>query len=89
MPVITLIFAILFAIFCYFVGAAKGYSGVGCAIAGFFGGLIATIILFILPDKQEAAERESAQREEIQHLKDRIAQLEAAQSKDEVPTETE
>ena len=55
-----------------------------CGVAGFFGGLIAIIVIALLPNRveeqEEAARRESAQNAEITALKNKIRDLEAAQN---------
>jgi len=83
----VLLFAILFAVACYAVGSSKGYDGNTCAVAGFFGGIVALIVLFILPDKAQeeadAARREASRDAEISALKRRISELEAQHLKEE------
>lgn len=78
-----LILIIIFVAIAAALGSSKGYSGALCGVAGFFGGLIAIIIIALLPDKtqeQEAAARREAERnDEITELKKRIQDLEAAQ----------
>lgn len=80
---LTLLFPILFAVACYVLGTAKGYSGALCALAGFFGGLISLIVILLLPDREEeqaaSARRDSWRNEELSALKRRISELEAAQ----------
>ena len=90
----VLLFAILFAVACYAVGSSKGYDGGTCAVAGFFGGIVALIVLFILPDRAQeeadAARREASRDAEISALKRRISELEAQQPKEDTasPAET-
>lgn len=78
-----LILVIVFVAIAAMLGSSKGYSGVLCGVAGFFGGLIAIIVIALLPNRVEeqeaAARRESAQNDEITALKKRIRDLEAAQ----------
>ena len=61
-----------------------------CGVAGFFGGLIAIIVIALLPNRveeqEEAARRESAQNAEITALKNKIRDLEAAQNAKAAPT---
>ena len=55
-----------------------------CGVAGCFGGLIAIIVIALLPNRveeqEEAARRQSAQSAEIAALKNRIRDLEAMQN---------
>ena len=55
-----------------------------CGVAGCFGGLIAIIVIALLPNRgeeqEEAARRQSAQNAEIAALKNRIRDLEAMQN---------
>ena len=78
-----IILVIIFVAIAAALGSSKGYSGALCGVAGFFGGLIAIIVIAILPDKnqerEEAARRESSRNNEITALKKRIRDLEAAQ----------
>ena len=69
---------IIFAVVCYIVGTSKGYNGIVCAVAGFFGNLLALIVLFLLPDKAEAQIETQQLEAEISALKQRIAELETA-----------
>ena len=79
-----IILVIIFVIIAAALGSSKGYSGVLCGVAGFFGGLIAIIVIARLPNRveeqEEAARRESAQNAEITALKNKIRDLEAAQN---------
>lgn len=82
----AIIFAIIFAAISAAYGSSKGYSGGLCFIAGLFGGLIAIIIIAILPNKKEeeqeqayAQRRASAQSREIAALKEQIRDLKEAQ----------
>lgn len=79
-----LIFVIIFIAIAAALGSSKGYSGVLCGVAGCFGGLIAIIVIALLPNRVEeqeaAARRESAQNAEITALKNKIRDLEAAQN---------
>lgn len=78
-----IIFMVAFVVIAALMGSEKGYSGVLCGVAGFFGGLIAIIIIALLPNKTEADEaaacREAEHNDEIAALKKRIRDLEAAQ----------
>ena len=55
-----------------------------CGVAGYFGGLIAIIVIALLPKRvegqEEIARRQSAQDAEITELKNRIRDLEATQN---------
>ena len=79
-----IILIILFIAIAAALGSSKGYSGVLCGVAGCFGGLIAIIVIALLPNRveeqEEAARRQSAQNAEITALKNRIRDLEAAQN---------
>ena len=81
---LVLLFNTICAVACYVLGEPKGYSGGVCAVAGFFGGLVAILIIALLPDRAEeaarAARRDSARDREIEALKNRIAQLESTQA---------
>lgn len=79
-----ILFIIIFIAIAAALGSSKGYSGVLCGVAGCFGGLIAIIVIALLPNRveeqEEAARRQSAQDAEITELKQRIRDLEAARS---------
>ena len=79
-----LILVIIFIAIAAALGSSKGYSGVLCGVAGCFGGLIAIIVIALLPNRveeqEEAARRQSAQNAEITALKNRIRDLEAMQN---------
>lgn len=79
-----LILVIIFIAIAAALGSSKGYSGVLCGVAGCFGGLIAIIVIALLPnrveEREEAARRQSAQNAEIAALKNRIRDLEAMQN---------
>jgi len=79
-----LILVIIFIAIAAALGSSKGYSGVLCGVAGCFGGLIAIIVIALLPnrveEREEAARRPSAQNAEIAALKNRIRDLEAMQN---------
>ena len=79
-----IILIIIFIAIAAALGSSKGYSGVLCGVAGCFGGLIAIIVIALLPNRleeQEAAvRRQSAQNAEITALKNRIRDLEAMQN---------
>ena len=79
-----IILIILFIAIAAALGSSKGYSGVLCGVAGCFGGLIAIIVIALLPNRveeqEEAARRQSAQNAEIAALKNRIRDLEAMQN---------
>ena len=79
-----LILVIIFIAIAAALGSSKGYSGVLCGVAGCFGGLIAIIVIALLPNRLEeqeaAARRQSAQNAEITALKNRIRDLEAMQN---------
>ena len=85
-----IILVIIFVIIAAALGSSKVYSGVLCGVAGFFGGLIAIIVIALLPNRveeqEEAARRESAQNAEITALKNKIRDLEAAQNAKAAPT---
>lgn len=78
-----IILIILFVIFAAVIGSEKGYSGALCGVAGFFGGLIAIIIIALLPNRkqeqEDTARREAEHNDEISQLKKRIQELEANQ----------
>ena len=79
-----IILIIIFIAIAAELGSSKGYSGVLCGVAGCFGGLIAIIVIALLPNRLEeqeaAARRQSAQNAEITALKNRIRDLEAMQN---------
>lgn len=79
---IYVLFCILMAIACYAVGVSKGYSAGVCIAAGFFGNLIALLVLLLLPDQlQEEANAAHAldyRDREIAALQKRVTQLEEA-----------
>ena len=82
----AIILLIVFVAISAALGSSKGYNGVLCGVAGFFGGLIAIIIIAILPNKKEeeqeqeyARYRASQQDKEIMALRKQIRDLEAAQ----------
>lgn len=79
-----IILIIIFIAIAAALGSSKGYSGVLCGVAGCFGGLIAIIVIALLPNRveeqEEAARRQSAQNAEITALKNRIRDLEAMQN---------
>ena len=79
-----ILFIIVFIAIAAALGSSKGYSGVLCGVAGCFGGLIAIIVIALLPNRveeqEEAARRQSAQDAEITELKQRIRDLEAARN---------
>ena len=79
-----IILIIIFIAIAAALGSSKGYSGVLCGAAGCFGGLIAIIVIALLPNRLEeqeaAARRQSAQNAEITALKNRIRDLEAMQN---------
>ena len=85
-----IILVIIFIAIAAALGSSKGYSGVLCGVAGCFGGLIAIIVIALLPNRVEeqeaAARRESAQNAEITALKNKIRDLEAAQNAQAAPT---
>ena len=85
-----LILVIIFIAIAAALGSSKGYSGVLCGVAGCFGGLIAIIVIALLPNRveeqEEAARRELAQNAEITALKNKIRDLEAAQNAQAAPT---
>ena len=79
-----IILVIIFIASAAALGSSKGYSGVLCGVAGCFGGLIAIIVIALLPNRveeqEEAERRQSAQDAEITALKNKIRDLEAAQN---------
>ena len=79
-----ILFIIIFIAIAAALGSSKGYNGVLCGVAGCFGGIIAIIVIALLPNRieeqEEAARRQSAQDAEITELKQRIRDLEAAQN---------
>ena len=79
---LALLYSILCAVACYALGVPKGYGGAICGVAGFFGGILAIIIIALLPDKAEeqyrAEVKQSNQDKEISELKRRIAELESS-----------
>lgn len=79
-----IILVIIFIAIAAALGSSKGYSGVLCGVAGCFGGLIAIIVIALLPNRveeqEEAERRQSAQDAEITALKNKIRDLEAAQN---------
>lgn len=79
-----LILVIIFIAIAAALGSSKGYSGVLCGVTGCFGGLIAIIVIALLPNRveeqEEAARRQSAQNAEITALKNKIRDLEAMQN---------
>lgn len=85
-----IILIIIFIAIAAALGSSKGYSGVLCGVAGCFGGLIAIIIIALLPNRVEeqeaAARRQSAQNAEITALKNKIRDLEAAQTAQAAPS---
>ncbi len=92
MLILMLLLCGLFALICYSMGVKKGYSGVLCVLAGFFGNVSSIVILALLPDvaaEQEQRDQEARRhREEIEALKRRIAELEAVRKAEE-PEATE
>ena len=80
---LSLLLSILCAVASYAIGTPKGYGATLCAVAGFFGGIIAIIVILLLPDQVEefarTTARDNARDQEIADLKKRIAELEAAQ----------
>ena len=89
---LTLLMAGLFAALCYCIGVPKGYSAAICIVGGIFGGLIAVIVLLLLPDREQEAVEYSRRKEsydrEISALKQRISELEAVQKPSESETES-
>ena len=85
-----IILVIIFIAIAAALGSSKGYSGVLCGVAGCFGGLIAIIVIALLPNRveeqEEAERRQSAQDAEITALKNKIRDLEAAQNAKAAPT---
>lgn len=79
---VYVLFCILMAAACYMVGVSKGYSAGICIAAGFFGNLIALLVLLLLPDQlQEEASAAHAldyRDREIAALQQRVTQLEEA-----------
>ena len=92
MLILMLLLCGLFALICYSMGVKKGYSGVLCVLAGFFGNVSSIVILALLPDvaaeQEQRDQEERRHREEIEALKRRIAELEAARKEAE-PEATE
>lgn len=84
MLLLSLLLSILCAVACYALGVPKGYGGAICGVAGFFGGILAIIIIALLPDKSEekyrAEVKQSNQDKEISELKRRIAELESSKT---------
>lgn len=82
-----ILFIIIFIAIAAALGSSKGYNGVLCGVAGCFGGLIAIIVIALLPNRveeqEEVARRQSAQDAEITELKQRIRDLEAARNAEE------
>lgn len=82
----TLLFSLLFVLivtmYCSRKGAEKGYDALLCGVGGFVGGIVAVIVILLLPDR--AVEQEQHYRErssytnEIAELRRRVAALEAA-----------
>lgn len=93
MLILMLLLCGLFALICYSMGVKKGYSGVLCVLAGFFGNVSSVVILALLPDvaaeQEQRDQEERRHREEIEALKRRIAELEAARKADEPEAEEE
>lgn len=83
----ALIICLILGVLCYLVAASKGYSAFLAALGGFLGGfpsgLVLLIVLILLPDRNvehaELSTRLDDCRREIDALKQRIADLEAAQ----------
>ena len=55
-----LILVIIFIAIAAALGSSKGYSGVLCGVAGCFGGLIAIIVIALLPNRVEEQEEAAA-----------------------------
>ena len=70
----------------YALGVGKGYDGFVCGWAGFFGGVLAIVIVALLPDKTEeishAQVTKSNHEKEIAELKRRIAELELSKAQE-------
>ncbi len=72
-----LILNIVFLVICYKVGTDKGYSGGVCCLAGLVGGLLALVVIALLPNKKEQSEREEYYQHQISMLRNRVSVLEA------------
>lgn len=87
----SLVINIIVCVFCVKLGEEKGHSVVLCLLAGFFGGLLALIVILLLPDQsqyqQELVQEAKTHQQEVDILKARIAQLEAQQSPAQPETE--
>lgn len=74
---------IIVCVFCIRLGEEKGYSVGLCLLAGFFGGLLALIVILLLPDQNlrqvEMAQEARVRQKEVDTLKARIAYLESLQ----------
>lgn len=72
-------------ILCAILGYAKGYSVGLCILAGALGSVIALIVLLLLPDRNAEQVELDRRDQEIDALRQRIAQLEQAQSQPAAP----
>lgn len=79
----SLVINVIVCVFCVKLGEEKGYSVALCLLAGFFGGLLALVVILLLPDQrqyqQELIHEAKAHQQEVDALKARIAQLESLQ----------
>ena len=72
-------------ILCAILGSAKGYSVGLCILAGALGSVIALIVLLLLPDQNAEQVELDRRDQEIDALRQRIAQLEQAQGQPAAP----
>jgi hypothetical protein len=67
-----LIFALLMAVVCSLVANSRGRSALGWFFIGFFFGIFALIVLFVIPDLKELAAREERLRAENRLLREQV-----------------
>ena len=70
---------VLLIVLCAALGGSKGYSVGLCILAGALGSVIALIVLLLLPDQNEQQAELYKRDQEIDALRQRIAQLEQTQ----------
>ena len=80
-----LILWIVLIILCAVLGSSKGYSLGLCILAGALGSVITLVVLLLLPDQNERQAELYRRDQEIDALRQRIAQLEQAREPQTAP----
>jgi hypothetical protein len=67
-----LVFALVLAVICAAVANSRGRSALGWFFIGFFFGIFALIVLFVIPDLKELEAREERLRDENRRLREQV-----------------